>query len=567
MCIRDSYDPDHCGVRLCLWKEGLESLDESRLEFVRMSVKRNNSNNGAMEWLSVLSKISEVTGIPFEKLRVYKRVQSYNYMNADELSSPENYEKSLSQVRVFENQILYVESVDSAELPSKWLGEFDKETNRLMIKFNTPAGSEPATTSELEYNNTVVLDMRDSVRTLKEAVATYLKLDMDKFIIKRGGKQGIEVKDLRQTINAAGFVNKSSVFVEFGVPTLPGQFRIGFSWAKRLAPTCDNALYEFEELFEMAVNGDQVPSEVKKQLCEKVKELNGTELDPKLIRLRERNSERLSRVYREKPLKTQNLYEKRQISLQVLEKEESLDEREHVILFKEWDPTTFDLSDWFEITVDRTLPLSTLAKKIAEQRPELKVENMMLTRVNALFTFSRLNLLDQEWLPINDEGQQIANHPFYISSDGLLFIVKDITKPQKQLTEEEAKTIGYVHREKPKKINYSDHKMRANIVEKEKGLKITVKRKDDEDAANNTEQNKNAVEANGRKMLTPEQEANLMYQNDAMLAAYLENQGHVEDPVSYTHLRAHETDSYLVCRLLLEKKKLYYSFPDFSSQL
>src|SRR5680860_422449 len=25
-------------------------------------------------------------------------------------------------------------------------------------------------------------------------------------------------------------------------------------------------------------------------------------------------------------------------------------------------------------------------------------------------------------------------------------------------------------------------------------------------------------------------------------------------PVSYTHLRAHETDSYLVCRLLLEQK-------------
>ena len=26
-----------------------------------------------------------------------------------------------------------------------------------------------------------------------------------------------------------------------------------------------------------------------------------------------------------------------------------------------------------------------------------------------------------------------------------------------------------------------------------------------------------------------------------------------DEPVSYTHLRAHETDSYLVCRLLLEK--------------
>src|SRR5665647_273016 len=29
----------------------------------------------------------------------------------------------------------------------------------------------------------------------------------------------------------------------------------------------------------------------------------------------------------------------------------------------------------------------------------------------------------------------------------------------------------------------------------------------------------------------------------------------IVNPVSYTHLRAHETDSYLVCRLLLEKKK------------
>src|SRR5665647_3137395 len=31
--------------------------------------------------------------------------------------------------------------------------------------------------------------------------------------------------------------------------------------------------------------------------------------------------------------------------------------------------------------------------------------------------------------------------------------------------------------------------------------------------------------------------------------------GSCTPPVSYTHLRAHETDSYLVCRLLLEKKK------------
>eukprot|EP01016_Furgasonia_blochmanni_P046091 TRINITY_DN6587_c0_g1_i1.p1 TRINITY_DN6587_c0_g1~~TRINITY_DN6587_c0_g1_i1.p1 ORF type:complete len:282 (-),score=-21.08 TRINITY_DN6587_c0_g1_i1:1-846(-) len=45
---------------------------------------------------------------------------------------------------------------------------------------------------------------------------------------------------------------------------------------------------------------------------------------------------------------------------------------------------------------------------------------------------------------------------------------------------------------------------------------------------------------------------------------FLQFQGRVDNhppphvPVSYTHLRAHETDSYLVCRLLLEKKKNTY---------
>src|SRR5680860_1811123 len=41
---------------------------------------------------------------------------------------------------------------------------------------------------------------------------------------------------------------------------------------------------------------------------------------------------------------------------------------------------------------------------------------------------------------------------------------------------------------------------------------------------------------------------------EAQAAAKL-NHPHIVTAVSYTHLRAHETDSYLVCRLLLEKKK------------
>ena len=48
----------------------------------------------------------------------------------------------------------------------------------------------------------------------------------------------------------------------------------------------------------------------------------------------------------------------------------------------------------------------------------------------------------------------------------------------------------------------------------------------------------------------------IMNLHGEVIAVYsLAEQFHYPEPVSYTHLRAHETDSYLVCRLLLEKKK------------
>src|SRR5665647_2775353 len=44
-------------------------------------------------------------------------------------------------------------------------------------------------------------------------------------------------------------------------------------------------------------------------------------------------------------------------------------------------------------------------------------------------------------------------------------------------------------------------------------------------------------------------------QYSRLLSEWIASIGLDPHPVSYTHLRAHETDSYLVCRLLLEKKK------------
>ena len=44
---------------------------------------------------------------------------------------------------------------------------------------------------------------------------------------------------------------------------------------------------------------------------------------------------------------------------------------------------------------------------------------------------------------------------------------------------------------------------------------------------------------------------------EVLLSSQLLSSSGVENPVSYTHLRAHETVLDLVCRLLLEKKKTH----------
>ena len=57
-----------------------------------------------------------------------------------------------------------------------------------------------------------------------------------------------------------------------------------------------------------------------------------------------------------------------------------------------------------------------------------------------------------------------------------------------------------------------------------------------------------------KKEGSSKEEGKTMEKSDDPIRMYLREMGGVES-VSYTHLRAHETLRYLVCRLLLEKKK------------
>lgn len=61
----------------------------------------------------------------------------------------------------------------------------------------------------------------------------------------------------------------------------------------------------------MPISGTLKASEVKEKFIPVVKKIKGIELKPNEFRLRERVSEKIGKIYREKPMKEQQLIEKR----------------------------------------------------------------------------------------------------------------------------------------------------------------------------------------------------------------------------------------------------------------
>lgn len=173
---------------------------------------------------------------------------------------------------------------------------------------------------------------------MKKQIAEQLKLDARELIMRRGGKAGTEIKEGKsQTISSHNFMNGSSVYIEKGIPSIEGEFRICLSLAERTGQQEPINFYNFQEIGEYPLNGGWKASEAKEEVCRLAKKVLGVELNPKLVRLRERIQNRLTKIYREKTLREQCIIEKKQIAVEVIGAEENLEVKEQVVMVRLWD--------------------------------------------------------------------------------------------------------------------------------------------------------------------------------------------------------------------------------------
>lgn len=299
---------------------------------------------------------------------------------------------------MIENAIIYAELSSTPEsfeaVKSHWQSEFDRESNKLTIKFNNP--SEQAK-QEVEYSYNLTIDSRSNLNELKNRMLEILSLNPDDYIMKRGGKLGMELKDLNSTVASQHFVNGSSVYIEKGTPSKPGQYRIIFYMAKKTSLMSDNFFYSFEELFELPIPGEWTASRVKELVLENlIMKKNVTHLNMDNIRLRERNSEKLSKIYREVPMCTQQLYERRMIAVEEIELAQNLKFKEIMVNIRIWDANSFELGERFEVILNKDWSLKEVAMEISKFHEKINAENMAACRILSIMRFNPMNLLYEE---------------------------------------------------------------------------------------------------------------------------------------------------------------------------
>lgn len=119
-------------------------------------------------------------------------------------------------------------------------------------------------------------------------------------------------------------------------------------------------------------------SEVKKIGCAFLKERKGIELKPEYVRLREKIADSLTRIYKEKKMREQQVIEKKMIAIEEIEAPEDYNTKDYLIYVKIWDQMTWNLSEGFELLVSKTDSGYDLSQKIYTATSSILVHNLFI---------------------------------------------------------------------------------------------------------------------------------------------------------------------------------------------
>lgn len=352
--IFEEYDPSKISVKVAVWDEKFS--DEDMPYDKKISNTQRFSIDKRLTIKKMMQLFEEKLHIPLNSQMILKKSIMSSYSSPEIISQKNNHEQLLTYARIFDGVLLFVEEANDILAKSKWQIEFEKEANKLTIKFNNP-NQISKFISQIEFKENVTIHSQKTIGELKALISGHLNMPDSEFIMKRGSQYGAEMKDLKQKISQVNIMNNSYIYIEKGVPTNPNEIRLVFSVATSPKDTeNDGAMYSFEDPFEISVNINAKIIEIKEILCERLRKSNpDISITSECLRLREKHNEKLSKAYNNND--TLNIYQtfdRKNIGIQILaEPEKSLEYYEIIVVVKRWFPSTWELTESKEMVISK----------------------------------------------------------------------------------------------------------------------------------------------------------------------------------------------------------------------
>lgn len=150
-------------------------------------------------------------------------------------------------------------------------------------------------------------------------------------------------------------------------------------------------------------------------------------------------------------------------------------------MVKQFHSETWQLSMPREIWISKKSSLLQMADTLAAEFG-IQRERILLTKINSPWSFHRVILPFAEWVQISDNSccdSYVHSSPFYLSTDGILFIIRDSADDQREMTADEKLIFHCEEFESQMFAGGSTSKHPKGYRPQEAAVKITVKKKEE----------------------------------------------------------------------------------------
>ncbi|CAK62005.1 unnamed protein product (macronuclear) [Paramecium tetraurelia] len=517
----EEYDPHLMLIKLCVWRNDIESLDESELKPLKFFIRDDKTVDQFMD------AITQRLGVPKDKQIILQK----NWINGAtnysiRINQQYQLEFTLYDLKIGRNVTLYLEEKqDDANLPLNWDQKFECEKHKCRVTFNDPRKNLLPLESP-DYCFELQIDNRKTMKELKEKMSDFLGIDIDSFIVKKSNRYGEEIKDLSTTIKNNQAIGRAAFCLMMGKPSTKGVYKIKVGMGGISQKYSDTIDFEYQDLFEMEINSEWYVKELKEKLCQKVEETKQITLQPNLIRLRYKVNTKLSQVYHnDQLLKNLRLFDNQTIVIEKLEKEDEIKENQLLGYVRFYNPKDFTLSfppsEIFLNSTDTMHDTSVVISNLFN----INQDAIEAIKINNIFSFTITDLVTAsfDWQLLKFNENVVSKGPWFLLKDSYFIIVRDAREVPKDMTELRQKVDEILAKSSdPAKIQQKIPMQ--SIKPKEKALKITVVKKQDEQQKSEEQQKQEELQKQ-----EDEQQGNQQPKEDQ-----LENKGGIQENTNET---------------------------------